>query len=339
MTAVGIIGASGYTGAELLRICAQHPELDVAFATGDSQAGNQVSDLYPSLAAAYGDMSYQSWDPSLVEGVDVVFLGLPHGASQSIVGDLVDRVKVVIDLGADFRLHEAGDYQEWYGEAHTRSDLLDRFVYGLPELYREQLRATDCIATPGCYPTSASLPMAPLVRAGLVSSDQVIVDAVSGVSGAGRPPKPTNTFGAVDSDVSAYGLLRHRHTPEMEMNIGATVLFTPHLVPMSRGILATCYGRATSDTLSTDDVLHCLAEFYADEPFVVVSERSPSTKATLGTNAAHLTARVDERTGTVIALCALDNLGKGASGAAVQCANLALGLPETTGLQLVGTYP
>lgn len=339
MTAVGIIGASGYTGAELLRICAQHPELEVVFATGDSQAGNQVAELYPSLAAAYGSMSFQRWDPALVEDVDVVFLGLPHGASQGIVGDLVDRVKVVIDLGADFRLQRAEDYTEWYGEPHTRPELLDRFVYGLPELYREQLSATDCIATPGCYPTSASLPMAPLVRAGLVSTDQVIVDAVSGVSGAGRPPKPTNTFGAVDSDVTAYGLLRHRHTPEMEMNIGATVLFTPHLVPMSRGILATCYARPTSESLTTDDVLGCLADFYADEPFVVVSERSPSTKATLGTNAAHLTARVDERTGTVIALCALDNLGKGASGAAVQCANLALGLPETTGLQLVGTYP
>lgn len=339
MTAVGIIGASGYTGAELLRICAQHPELDVVFATGDSQAGNQVADLYPSLAASYGSMSFQSWDPALAKDVDVVFLGLPHGASQGIVGDLVDRVKVVVDLGADFRLQRAEDYTEWYGEPHTRPELLDRFVYGLPELYRERLSATDCIATPGCYPTSASLPMAPLVRAGLVATEQVIVDAVSGVSGAGRPPKPTNTFGAVDSDVTAYGLLRHRHTPEMEMNIGATVLFTPHLVPMSRGILATCYARPTSDSLTTDDVLQCLADFYADEPFVVVSERSPSTKATLGTNAAHLTARVDERTGTVIALCAIDNLGKGASGAAVQCANLALGLPETTGLQLVGTYP
>ena len=339
MTAVGIIGASGYTGAELLRICAQHPELDVVFATGDSQAGNQVADLYPRLAAVYGSTRFQSWEPALADDVEVVFLGLPHGASQAIVGDLVDRVRVVIDLGADFRLPRAADYQEWYGEPHTRPELLDRFVYGLPELYREQLSTTDCIATPGCYPTSASLPMAPLVRAGLVSSDHVIVDAVSGVSGAGRPPKPTNTFGAVDSDVTAYGLLRHRHTPEMEMNIGATVLFTPHLVPMSRGILATCYGRPTSDTLSTSDVLGCLEEFYADEPFVVVSERSPSTKATLGTNAAHLTARVDERTGTVIALCAIDNLGKGASGAAVQCANLALGLPETTGLQLVGTYP
>lgn len=339
MTSVGIIGASGFTGAELLRIAAQHPAFDLAFATGDSQAGNSVASLYPSLAPVYEGRSFDAWDPALLEGVDVVFLGLPHGASQALMDDLIGRVGLIVDLGADFRLRTAEEYQEWYGEPHTRPDLLDRFVYGLPELHRDELRAAECIATPGCYPTSATLPMAPLVQAGLVSPEHVIVDAVSGVSGAGRPPKPTTTFCAVDSDVSAYGLLRHRHTPEMQMNIGATVLFTPHLVPMNRGILATCYGRPTSADVRTDDVLGCLEAFYADEPFVVVSERSPSTKATLGTNAAHVTARVDERTGTVLALCALDNLGKGAAGAAVQCANLALGLPETTGLQLVGTYP
>jgi N-acetyl-gamma-glutamyl-phosphate reductase len=339
MASVGIIGASGYTGAELLRLCAQHPQMDVAFATGDSQAGTAVEELYPSLAAVYGSMSFRRWETAMADDVEVVFLGLPHGSSQQIVGDLVDRVRVVVDLGADFRLGDAATYQEWYGEPHTRPDLLDRFTYGLPELDRGGMSGSDCFAAPGCYPTAASLPMAPLVRAGLVARDHVIVDAVSGLSGAGRPPKPNTTFCAADSDATAYGLLRHRHTPEMEMNIGASVLFTPHLVPMSRGILATCYGRPATDGLTTDDVLGCLADFYADEPFVVVSERPPSTKATVGTNTAHLTARVDERTGTVIALCAIDNLGKGASGAAMQCANIALGLPEVTGLQLVGTYP
>ncbi len=339
MTNVGIIGASGYTGAELLRLCLQHPAMDVVFATGDSQAGTPLAELYPSLAAGYPDMAFEPWTPELLEDIDVVFLGLPHGASQSIVADLIDRVRVVIDLGADFRLPSSSDYLQWYGAEHTRPDLLDRFAYGLPELYREQLHGTDCIATPGCYPTAASLPMAPLVRAGLVGDERIIVDAVSGLSGAGRPPKPTTTFCAADSDVTAYGLLDHRHTPEMEMNIGVPVLFTPHLVPMNRGILATCYARRAVEGLGTADVLECLAEFYRDEPFVVVSERSPSTKATLGSNAAHLTARVDERTGTVIGLCAIDNLGKGASGAAVQCANLALGLDETTGLAAVGTYP
>jgi N-acetyl-gamma-glutamyl-phosphate reductase len=167
----------------------------------------------------------------------------------------------------------------------------------------------------------------------------MIVDAMSGVSGAGRPPRPNTTFCTVDEDATAYGLLDHRHTPEMEMNIGAPVLFTPHLVPMNRGILATCYAQPAADDLRTADVLDCLADFYRDEPFVVVAERSPSTKATLGSNAAHLTARVDGRTGTVIGIGAIDNLGKGASGAAVQCANLALGLDETAGLATVGTYP
>jgi N-acetyl-gamma-glutamyl-phosphate reductase len=298
-----------------------------------------VAELYPSLAAGYPELVYQPWDAALLEGVDVVFLGLPHGTSQEIVPDLLGRVRVIVDLGADFRLRASSDYEQWYGAPHTRPELLDRFVYGLPELYRDQLRGADCIATPGCYPTAASLPMAPLVRAGLVSDRHVIVDAVSGVSGAGRPPKPNTTFCTVDEDVTAYGLLDHRHTPEMEMNIGAPVLFTPHLVPMNRGILATCYGTPVSEDLTTAEALDCLAEAYRDEPFVVVSERSPSTKATLGSNAVHLTARVDRRTGTVIAIGAIDNLGKGASGAAVQCANLALGLDETAGLATVGTYP
>lgn len=339
MIPIGIVGASGYTGAELLRLCAQHPEFEVQFATGDSQAGTAIADLYPSLAGAYGALAFQTWSLDLLAGVEAVFMGLPHGTSQTIVPGLLDKVGVIVDLGADFRLRTSEDYVQWYGAPHTRPDLLGRFVYGLPELSSDRLEDADCIATPGCYPTAASLPMAPLVRAGMVQPDRIIVDAASGVSGAGRPPKANTTFCAVDEDMTAYGLLDHRHTPEMEMNIGATVLFTPHLVPMNRGILATCYGQPAIDGLTTSDVLELLGEFYADAPCVVVSERSPSTKATLGSNVAHVTARVDERTGTVIALCALDNLGKGASGAAVQCANLALGLDETAGLQLVGTYP
>lgn len=339
MIDVGIIGGSGYTGAELLRLLAQHPHMRVVFATGESQAGTAIGDLYPSLAMAYPDKDFVPWEPELADAVSVVFLCLPHGASQAVMDSLLGRVEHIIDLGADFRLSSAGDYLTWYGEEHSRPELLDRFVYGLPELYRDQLRGAECIASPGCYPTAGSLPLAPLRRAGLITDDPVVVDAVSGVSGAGRPPKPSTTFCAVDEDVTAYGLLDHRHTPEMEMNIGVPVLFTPHLVPMNRGILATCYARPASDALSTDEVLDCLVEFYRDEPFVLVSERSPSTKATLGTNAIHITARVDERTGMVLAIGALDNLGKGASGAALQCANLALGLEETAGLQIAGLYP
>jgi len=339
MIPIGIVGASGFTGAELLRLAAQHPEFEVKFATGDSMAGTAIEELYPSLAAAYPGMVFDAWSTELLDSVEVVFLGLPHGASQGIVPQLIDSVRLIVDLGADFRLKTSAEYLQWYGEAHTQPDLLSSFVYGLPELHREQLQTATRIATPGCYPTAASLPLVPLVRAGLIQTDRIIVDAASGVSGAGRPPKPNTTFCAVDSDFTAYGLMNHRHTPEMEMNIGATVLFTPHLAPMSRGILATCYAQPVDASLSTEDVLQVLSDFYADEPFVVVSERLPSTKATLGSNSAHITARVDERTSTVIALCAIDNLGKGASGAAVQCANLASGLDETAGLQQVGTYP
>ena len=338
MSKVGIIGASGYTGAELLRLCAAHPDLELVLATGDSQAGTAVADLYPSLAAAYGDLVFAPYDAGAVEGLDLVFLGLPHGASQSLVPDLLDRVPHVVDLAADFRLKDPALYPQWYGEAHAAPELLERFVYGLPEVYRDELAGAAAIAVPGCYPTAANLALGPLVRSGLVEPTGIVVDAASGVSGAGRPPKANTTFCTVDEDFTAYGLLGHRHTPEMEMVFGTEVLFTPHLAPMNRGILATCYARPAAPT-TTEAVLAALDEAYADEPFVVVSERSPSTKATLGSNTAPVTARADERTGWVVALCAIDNLVKGASGQAVQCANLALGLPEATGLPTAGLYP
>ena len=338
MARIGIIGASGYTGAELLRLAAAHPELDVVVATGDSQAGTAVADLYPSLAAAYPGLTFHPYDPAEVEGLDLVFLGLPHGASQAIVPELIGRVGHVVDLAADFRLRDAALYPIWYGEAHAAPELLASFAYGLPELFRDEIKGAAHVAAPGCYPTASSLALAPLVRSGLVEPAGIIVDAASGASGAGRPPKPNTTFCTVDEDFTAYGLLDHRHTPEIEQATGGSVLFTPHLAPMNRGILATCYARPTGPT-STAEALQVLADAYADEPFVVVSERSPSTKATLGSNTAHLTARVDPRTGWVVAIAAIDNLTKGASGQAVQCANLLLDLPETTGLPIAGTYP
>jgi N-acetyl-gamma-glutamyl-phosphate reductase len=345
---VGIIGASGSTGAELLRLCARHPELSVELATGDSQAGTRVADLYPSLAAHYRDLAFVPYDPATVDGLDVAFLGLPHGASQAIVPELRARVKHVIDLSADYRLKDPALYPAWYGEAHHQPELLADFAYGLPELFRPTLVGARAIAVPGCYPTAASLALAPLLRRGVVAGTGIIVDAASGVSGAGRPPKPNTTFCAVDEDFSAYAVLNHRHTPEIEQVLStaadgsalapAQVLFTPHLAPMNRGILATCYARPTA-TVSTADLLALLHEAYAGEPFIVVDERSPSTKATLGSNAAHITARYDERTGWVMAIAAIDNLVKGASGQAVQCANLALGLDEPTGLDASGMYP
>lgn len=348
MISVGIIGASGFTGAELLRLCARHPELSVDLATGDTQAGTKVGDLYPSLAAHYRDLVFSRYDAALLEGLDLVFLGLPHGASQALMPELRGKVKHVVDLAADFRLKDPSLYPAWYGEAHQQPELLGDFVYGLPELFRPTLPGASAIAVPGCYPTTAALALAPLVRGGVVEPTGIIVDAASGVSGAGRPPKPNTTFCTVDEDFTAYGLLDHRHTPEIEqvlstavdgtVGAAAQVLFTPHLAPMNRGILATCYSRPLGSA-STAELLSLYRDFYAGEQFIVVDERSPSTKATLGSNAAHITVRFDERTGWVVAIAAIDNLVKGASGQAVQCANLALGLDEGTGLDAIGVYP
>jgi N-acetyl-gamma-glutamyl-phosphate reductase len=343
----GIIGGSGYTGVELLRLLAGHPDIEVATVTAHSRAGQLVGEYTPSLAAAYPGMVYEAAGtngldgPNGLDGLDLVFCALPHGESQRIVPALRERVGVLVDLAADFRLHDPGLYPTWYGEAHEAPELLDHAVYGLPELFREPLAGATLIASAGCYPTAAGLALAPLVRAGLVESSGIIVDAASGTSGAGRAATDSLHFGTVDENFVAYGLLTHRHTPEMEQILGAEVLFTPHLAPMVRGILATCYARPVpgARTLSTADVMDALHRAYDHEPFVVVTDAPPSTKATSGSNCAHVTARVDERTGWVVVLCALDNLIKGAAGQAVQCANVALGLPETTGLPIAGLYP
>ncbi len=357
---IGVVGASGYAGVELLRLCAGHPEFEVVVATAGSHRGEHVAAHTPSLAAAYPTLDYVATEPSALEGLDLVFVALPHGQSQKLMPDLISKVATVVDLAADFRLADPALYPRWYGEAHAAPQLLERFVYGLPELYREKLVGAHLIAAPGCYPTAALLALAPLVRAGVLALPEadgpgpeggphgagpaaLIVDAASGVSGAGRAPKDNLHFGAVDEDFVAYGLLDHRHTAEMEQGLGAPVLFTPHLAPMVRGILATCYARpsgtGSDGALTTTGALGILHEAYDDEPFVVVTDGPPSTKATSGSNCAHVTARVDPRTGWVVALCAIDNLVKGASGQAVQCANLALGLPEGTGLPTAGLYP
>jgi N-acetyl-gamma-glutamyl-phosphate reductase len=337
---VGIIGASGFAGLETLRMCCLHPSLDVVVATGDTMAGTAAAALYPSLAAQLGSLVFAETSIDAVDGCDVVFLAMPHGASQSIVPDLMGKVGVIVDLAADFRLRDPELYPRWYGEAHKCPALIDRFAYGLPELLREPLHGATLIATPGCYPSAAALALAPLARAGIIERTGVVVDAASGVSGAGRTLKPTTHFNTVDSDVTAYGLLDHRHTPEMEQVIGAQILFTPHLVPMNRGILATCYARPTSGaTPTTASLLETLSAAYRNDPFIVVSMSSPSTKATLGANTCHLTARYDERTGWIIVISAIDNLVKGTAGAAVQSLNVALGWPETLGLPMIGVYP
>jgi N-acetyl-gamma-glutamyl-phosphate reductase len=340
---VGVFGASGYAGAELLRLLAGHPHFHAAQATADTQAGGRVANLYPSLAGAYPQLLLTETDPAGADGLDVVFLALPHGASQELVPELRKRVGTVVDLAADFRLRDPALYPLWYGTEHTCPDLLAEAVTGIPELFGAGLPGATLIAAAGCYPTAAALALAPLVRAGVIDTSAVVVDAASGVSGAGRVPKAHTHFNAVDEDFTAYGLLDHRHTPEIEQAVGAQVIFTPHLAPMNRGILATCYARPGSDhgaeRLDPSDPLTTLAGFYAGAPFVIVDERSPSTKATLGSNCAHLTARYDRRTGWVVVIAAIDNLTKGAAGQAIQCANLALGLPEIAGLPVTGVYP
>ncbi len=337
---VGIVGASGYGGAEFMRLLAGHPELSLAWATGDTQAGTGVSDLYPSFVGAYGDVSYRTYDPADADGLDVVVLALPHGKSQELVPDLLKRAKHVVDLAADFRLKDAALYPTWYGEPHACPELLSDAVYGLPEIgHRAALqKAPKLIAVPGCYPTAASLALRPLVQHGAIEATGIIVNAACGVSGAGRTLKHGNLYGTVAENFEAYGLLTHRHTPEMEQNIGAQVLFTPHLLPMTRGILATCYARPSGKT-STKQLLALLNGVYGNEPFVHVIDGSPATKATYGTNLCIISARFDERTNTVIVLSAIDNLGKGTAGGAIQSLNLALGLPETMGLPTVAVYP
>jgi N-acetyl-gamma-glutamyl-phosphate reductase len=334
----GIIGASGYTGAELMRLLAAHPDLEVVRASADSQAGRRAAEVYPSLLARYPDLVFEELEVDAYGGLDVVFLALPHGASQDIVPRLLGGAAHLVDLAADFRLKDASLYPRWYGEEHHCPDLLDQSVFGLPELFREELRGAELVAAAGCYVTAASLAVAPFVRAGVIEPDGVIVDAASGTSGAGRVPRPTSHFAAVNEDFTAYSLLGHRHTPEIEQATGATVLFTPHLAPMTRGILATCYARPTA-VADTAAAMEILRASYQHEPFVMVVDEPPGTKATLGSNCAHISARVDPRTGWLVVLCALDNLVKGASGQALQCANLALGLEETAGLPNVGLYP
>ncbi len=226
---VGVVGASGYTGTELLRLCAAHPELEVAVVTAATHAGEPVAAHVPALAAAYPDLVYRPTGPEELDGLDLVFFGLPHGESQRLVPEVAGRVGAVVDLAADFRLQDPTQYEQWYGEAHAAPELLARFAYGLPELNRAALAGATLVAAPGCYPTAAALALAPFVTAGAVQTTGIVVDAASGVSGAGRSATDRLSFGTVDESFTAYGLLHHRHTPEIEQTLGAQVLFTPHL--------------------------------------------------------------------------------------------------------------
>jgi N-acetyl-gamma-glutamyl-phosphate reductase len=334
----GVIGATGYLGTELLRLLADHPNLDVAVAQADSTAGSKVGEVYPALVRAYRDLTVEELDPGAMEHLDVVFVALPSGASQEVVAALAGQVRLVVDLGADFRLRDPASYPRWYGFEHSRPELLAKAVYGLPELNRRQIIGAGLIAAPGCYVTAAAVGLRPLVASGLLNPEGMIVDGATGTSGAGKTLSAELHHPLANERFVPYKLLDHRHTPEMEQVIGAQVLFTPHLAPMTRGILTTSYARPARPT-TTGEVLQVLSDTLGNEPFVNVTAGLPSTADAYGSNVVHVTARADERTGWVIVIAAIDNLVKGGSGQAIQAANVALGLPETAGLPLSGLSP
>ncbi|MGC2484629.1 MAG: N-acetyl-gamma-glutamyl-phosphate reductase [Acidimicrobiales bacterium] len=335
---IGVMGATGYAGGELLRLCASHPDLNVLVATGASTAGKPIAEHIPSLAGVYPDLVARAPSAIFDADLDVVFLCLPHGESQEFVPSLLERHVQVVDLGADYRLRDSAQYPTWYEHDHTSPHLLSEARYGLVERHREELKGARLIAVPGCYPTAAALALGPFADANVIERDNIVVDALSGASGAGRAMSERLQFSRLAANAEAYGLLTHRHTPEMEQEIGATVLFTPHLVPVARGMLVTAYARV-STKLSSDDALAMLRETYALDPCVVVSDDAPTLKDPLGSNLCFVSARVDERTGWLIAMSSIDNLTKGAAGQAIQAWNVATGRDETLGLPLAGVSP
>jgi N-acetyl-gamma-glutamyl-phosphate reductase len=341
---VGIVGASGYGGAELLRLLAGHPAVTVEVVAAHSQAGERVQTLFPNLP---GERTFDAVDPARLADLDVVFLATPHGPALELGASLHDAGTRVVDLSAGFRLG-ADAFAATYGEPHPRPELAagdgsatDTVAYGLPELHRGRIRGARLIANPGCYPTATLLGLAPL--APLVEPGSVVVDAKSGTSGAGRAPGDALHASHVHGGISAYGAPLHRHTAEIERwlpgGLGA-ISFTPHLVPMSRGLLATCYATLRTGVDATE-VATALREAYDAEPFVHVLPPGtfPTTKSVAGSNGCQLSAIVDERTNRVLVTSVIDNLGKGAAGQAVQNANLLLDLEETTGLTSIGVYP
>ena len=337
-----VLGASGYAGGEVVRLIDDHPAIDLIHLGAHRRAGESLAAVHPHLPD--GDRILGSGDVDDLPDIDVAFLALPHGASAGPGLALAARGVTVVDLGSDFRMDTPERYEAAYGAPHPAPDQLGEWVYGLPELFGGSLVGAHRIAVPGCYPTSALLALAPLVRAGLIDHTAIVVDAMSGVTGAGRALKGDLLFGAVDEGVRAYGVTTHRHRPEMECGLDAmgsgetTVSFTPHLVPMQRGILSTC-SAPVSDGVVLSDVVGALRTAYEESPFVEVIDGPPQTRWVVGSNRCLLAPFVDDHSGRVIVLSAIDNLLKGAAGQAVQCANLALGLPEETGLSMAGWMP
>jgi N-acetyl-gamma-glutamyl-phosphate reductase len=336
-----VVGGAGYTGVELVRLLLGHPGFEIVAVTSAADAGRRVEDLYPALAGC-GLVFVEPDVRALAATADVAFLAVPHTAALALAPALLESGMKVFDLSADYRLKDPAIYEEWYDAEHTSPALLDRAVYGLPELGRDALRGADLVACPGCYPTATLLAAAPAFEAGLATGLRVIVDAKSGVSGAGRSASAVTHYCSANESVSPYKVGSHRHTPEIAQALAGfagapvAVTFTPHLVPMTRGLLSTVYLEASAG-LRTADVVEVYRSRYADEPFVTVHPegRMPSTHEVSGTNRAHIGLAVDAAS-TLVVACAIDNLVKGSGGQALQCANIALGMDETAGLTWPG---
>ena len=339
-----ILGASGYTGAELVRLLEEHPQVSISHLTASRHAGRALGEVFPHLGKIT-DLELSSSDPSLIpDDTDVVFAALPHGASAELIEQIYERDIKIIDLGADFRLTE-GTYRDWYGN-HPCAHLLENAVYGIPELHAEQISETKLVANPGCYPTSSILPLAPLLENGMVETEGIIIDSKSGASGAGRNPSLDLHFCEVSEGMKAYKVGEHRHTPEIEQGLSdflgskVEIVFTPHLIPINRGILSTIYV-TLSGSYKTWELLDVLGQFYRNSPFVRILPEGtfPNTSCVRGSNFCDMgtTANPDKR--TAILDCAIDNLVKGASGQAIQNMNIMFDLPESLGLDSVPLYP
>ncbi len=344
MATVSIVNVTSYTGLELLRVLAGHPEFHVTCVTGRSAAGRRLGDVFPQLLGGVPALA------SLVlteeaDQTDLAFCCLPHAAAAEAVLKLLQRGTKVVDLSADFRLRDAAVYEEWYAHTHPAPALLETAVYGLCERYRARIEQAALVANPGCHATAAILALLPALAAGIIGPD-IIIDSKTGISGAGRSPTLGTHFAEANEDVSAYGLEGHRHLPEITQELAASsaggsprVTFVPHLIPMTRGILATCYADLRSPTITAAGVRDLYTQYYEGEPFTRVVDAPPHTKWTYGSNLCLLYPTVDWRTGRLIVVSCLDNLVKGASGQAVQNANRLFGFPETTGLPSMAVFP
>ena len=347
MTKIGIVGASGYGGSELLRFLVNHQGgLNIELATSETYAGKRVDHVLPHLRG-FVDIEFEPLEiDSLRERVDVVVLAVPHKVAMTYAPQILEQDLRVVDFSADYRLNDVDTYTNWYHVDHTSPELIQNAVYGLPERYREKIRDAQLVANPGCYPTSSILATIPLLNNRLIELDSIIIDSKSGISGAGPKPKDTTHYPNRESNLVAYNIGKHRHTPEIEQELAAvagedvTLTFTPHLVPMTRGILSTVYARL-KNPLDTETLLETYTSFYSNEPFIRVLDKDiyPETKAVLGSNYCHIGIDVDERTQRIVAMAALDNLGKGAAGAALQNLNLMFGYDETDGLNSPGLMP